>query len=136
MLPNIKKLACAAATGAALSLVVAAPASAGELGTTDFAISDGNVEMVVFGSGYRVDKVRIHSVPELQGSAEYQFTYYATTGPNKSFKMICGGSGTGESCHHDFKINATYAKGVGIRSCGSIQRVDSGKNFGTPCKKW
>ncbi|WP_069814676.1 hypothetical protein [Streptomyces sp. TP-A0874] len=114
----------------AMAALASAPASA------DTAVRDGNVEMIIFGSGYKVDSVTIHGVPELQGPAEYQFVYYATTSPTKTYTMICGGSSTGNSCTHKFSINATYAGGVGIRSCGSIKRMDNQQIFGTACKDW
>jgi hypothetical protein len=129
---NVKKLVGAAAAGAAASVVLTAPAQA----WADQAILEGNVEMVIFGSGYHVSKVTIHGVPEVPGPADYEIIYSATTSPTKTFKMVCGGSSTGNSCSHTFTINATYAHNVGIKSCGTVQRQDTGKNYGVPCKKW
>lgn len=102
----------------------------------DFAVSDGVVEMVVYGSGVHVDSVAIHTITEIPGPFNYTLQYYATTGPNKSNTIICGGSGTGASCYQKFTINATYKEGVGIRSCGSITRVEDNENMGTACKDW
>jgi hypothetical protein len=133
---KLKRLLGAAVAGVALSATMSAPASAEVLATMDFAVRDGDVEMVVFGSGNHVDSVTITSIGDFQGPAEYQFTYWASTGPNKSDTLICGGGGTGDRCHRKFNIDATYASGVSIRSCGSITRVDSNKNFGTACKNW
>ncbi|HTI26630.1 MAG TPA: hypothetical protein VL652_36940 [Kutzneria sp.] len=115
---------------AALSVTVTGTASA------DTAVTNKNVEMVIFGSGYHVDKVTIHGIPELQGPAQYEFIYSATTSPTKTFTMICGGSSTGNSCSHNFAVNATYAHGVGIKSCGQIKRLDTNQIMGTPCKTW
>lgn len=125
-----KRLVGAAIAGAALSAIVAAPAMA------DTSVTGGNVEMVIFGSGYHVNKVTIHGVPELQGPAQYEFIYSATTSPTKTYTMICGGSGTGNSCSHNFTINATYSHGVGIKSCGQIKRLDNNQSMGVACKKW
>ena len=47
----------AAAAGVALSATVAAPANAGVLTTMDFAVFGGEVQMVVFGSGYHVSSI-------------------------------------------------------------------------------
>ncbi|PRX48200.1 hypothetical protein B0I33_10414 [Prauserella shujinwangii] len=126
----------AAAAGVALAAALTTPAMSQELHTMDFAVNDGMVQMVVFGSGYHVDWVAIHTITEPQGPAEYRFTYYATTGPTKAASKICGGSGTGGSCYQDFDINATYAGGIGIRSCGSIYRTDNNQNLGVACKDW
>ncbi|MEU5836196.1 hypothetical protein ABZ820_21350 [Streptomyces diacarni] len=115
---------------AAMTVMTSAPAFADE------AVTDRNVEMVIFGSGYHVDSVTIHGVPEPQGPAEYQFTYYASTSPTKTHTMICGGSSTGNSCAHKFSIDATYGGGAGIRSCGSIKRVDNQQILGVACKDW
>ncbi|MBO8196773.1 hypothetical protein JW613_00370 [Streptomyces smyrnaeus] len=125
-----KKLLGVVAAAVAMTGMASAPASA------DDAVTGGNVEMVLFGSGYHVDSVTIHGVPEPQGPAQYEFIYYATTSPTKTYTMICGGSGTGNSCSHKFNIDATYAGGVGIRSCGSIKRVDNQQSLGTACKNW
>ncbi|MGY1433623.1 hypothetical protein [Streptomyces reniochalinae] len=110
--------------------MASAPASADE------AVTDGNVEMVIFGSGYHVDSVTIHGVPEPQSPVEYQFTYYASTSPSKTYSMICGGSSTGNSCSHKFSIDATYGSGAGIRGCGSIKRIDNQQILGVACKDW
>ncbi|MDX3192637.1 hypothetical protein PV458_29880 [Streptomyces sp. MN03-5084-2B] len=115
---------------AALSVAVAPVAAA------DTVVTGGNVEMVLFGSGYHVDKATVHGIPEPQGPAQYEFIYSATTSPTKTYTMICGGSSTGSSCLHQFKVNATYAHGVGIRSCGQIKRVDNNQILGTACKNW
>ncbi|WP_206788931.1 hypothetical protein [Amycolatopsis sp. MtRt-6] len=115
---------------AALSVALAPAASA------DTVVTGGNVEMILFGSGYHVDKATVHGLPEPQGPAQYEFIYSATTSPTKTYTMICGGSGTGSSCTHQFKVNATYAHGVGIKSCGQIKRVDNQQILGTACKKW
>ncbi|MFF6875893.1 hypothetical protein ACFY9S_11330 [Streptomyces sp. NPDC012474] len=125
-----RRLIGAGVAAVAMTAMASAPAAADEV------VTGGNVEMVIFGSGTRVDSVTIHGIPEPQGPAQYQFTYYATTSPTKTHTKICGGSSTGGSCSHKFKINATYAKGVGIRSCGSIKRVDNQQILGTACKKW
>jgi hypothetical protein len=65
-----------------------------------------------------------------------QFIYSATTSPTKTYTMICGGSGTGNSGSHNFTINATYSHGVGIKSCGQIKRLDNNQVMGTSCKTW
>jgi hypothetical protein len=127
----------AAAAGVALSTAVAAPANAGVLTTMDFAVFGGEVQMVVFGSGYHVSSVAIASqAGDFQGPAQYEFTYFATTSPTKTSTIICGGGGTGDGCYKKFTINATYSHGTGSRSCGSIIRVDNNKNMGTACKNW
>ncbi|MEV6877163.1 hypothetical protein [Amycolatopsis sp. NPDC051128] len=120
----------AAAAAAALSVAIAPAASA------DTVVTKDNVEMVIFGSGYHVDKVTIHGIPEPQGPAQYEFIYSATTSPTKTYTMICGGSSTGSSCLHQFKINATYAHGVGIKSCGQLKRLDNNQSLGVACKSW
>ena len=125
-----RRLIGAGVAAVAMTAMASAPASADET------VTGGNVERVIFGSGTHVSSVTIHGLPEPQGPAQYQFTYFATTSPTKTHTMICGGSSTGGSCTHKFKINATYAKGVGIRSCGSIKRVDNQQLLGTACKKW
>ncbi|MFI8854603.1 hypothetical protein [Streptomyces sp. 891-h] len=127
---KVRKLIGVVVAALAMTAMASAPASADE------AVTGGNVEMVIFGSGYHVSSVTIHGVPEPQGPAQYEFIYYATTSPTKTHTMICGGSSTGGSCSHKFSINATYAGGVGIRSCGSIKRVDNQQILGTACKKW
>ncbi|MGA5190436.1 hypothetical protein ACPCSL_28205 [Streptomyces griseoincarnatus] len=127
---RLRRLIGAGVAAVAMTAMAAAPASADEV------VTGGNVEMVIFGSGTRVNSVTIHGLPEPQGPAQYQFTYYATTSPTKTHTKICGGSSTGGSCTHNFTINATYAKGVGIRSCGSIKRIDNQQILGTACKNW
>jgi len=133
---KLKQLAGAAIATAAVSAAVAAPAAAGELSPMDSVVTGGNVEMVIFGSGYHVNKVTIHGLPEPQGPAEYEFIYSATTSPTKTYQMICGGSSTGNSCSHNFSINATYAHGVGIKSCGQIKRISNNQSLGIACKNW
>lgn len=125
-----KKLIGAAVVAVALSATVVAPAYA----TT--VVTGGDVEMVLFGSGYHVTTARIHAIEEPQGPANYEFVYSATTSPTKTYTFICGGDSTGGSCHHDFTINATYAHGASIKSCGEIHRTDNGQSLGTACKKW
>ena len=115
---------------AALSVAVAPAASA------DTVVTKDNVEMILFGSGYHVNQATIHGIPEPQGPAQYEFIYSATTSPTKTYTMICGGSSTGSSCLHRFTINATYAHGVGIRSCGQLKRVDNNQSLGIACKNW
>lgn len=115
---------------AALSVAVAPAASA------DTVVTKDNVEMILFGSGYHVNQATIHGIPEPQGPAQYEFIYSATTSPTKTFTMICGGSSTGSSCLHRFNIDATYAHGVGIRSCGQIKRLDNNQSLGVACKNW
>jgi hypothetical protein len=133
---KFRRLVGAAVAGMALASVATAPANAQVLKTMDFVVSDDHVEMVVFGSGTHVDSVTINSVGDFQGPAQYQFTYYSTTSPTKSSTIICGGGGTGDGCTKKFTINATYSRGVGIRSCGSIKRVDNQQEMGTACKTW
>jgi len=115
---------------AALSVAVAPAASA------DTVVTKDNVEMILFGSGYHVNQATIHGIPEPQGPAQYEFIYSATTSPTKTYTMICGGSSTGSSCLHRFNVNATYAHGVGIRSCGQLKRVDNNQSLGIACKNW
>lgn len=116
--------------------VAAASAALAPAASADTVVTGGNVEMVLFGSGYHVDKATVHGIPEPQGPAQYEFIYSATTSPTKTYTMICGGSSTGSSCLHKFTVNATYAHGVGIKSCGQIKRVDNQQILGTACKKW
>ena len=118
------------ATAAALSVALTPAASA------DTVVTKDNVEMVLFGSGYHVNQATIHGIPEPQGPAQYEFIYSAKTSPTKTYTMICGGTSTGSSCLHRFTVNATYAHGVGIKSCGQIKRVDNQQILGTACKKW
>ncbi|MBB4686755.1 hypothetical protein [Amycolatopsis jiangsuensis] len=126
-----------AAAAAALSAMTAAPANAGVMTVQDFAVFGGEVQMVVFGSGYHVDSVAISSqAGNFQGPAQFSFTYFATTSPTKSSTLICGGGSTGDGCYKKFSINATYSHGAGIRSCGSIKRVENNQNMGTACKDW
>ncbi|MEU7316691.1 hypothetical protein [Streptomyces sp. NPDC007083] len=127
---RVRNLIGAVVAAGAATVMASAPASADE------AVFDRNVGMVIFGSGTHVDSVTIYGVPEPQGPAEYQFIYYASTSPTKSYQMICGGSSTGTSCRHSFSINATYGSGTGSRSCGSIKRVDNQQILGTACKEW
>lgn len=128
----MKKMTVIGAVVASAALSIAAAGTASAYAP----ILSGNTELVLFGSGTHVSSATVHSIPDLQGPAEYEFIYSATTSPTKTFTMICGGSSTGGSCSHKFSVNATYAKGIGIKSCGQIKRVSSGQTYGTPCKKW
>lgn len=126
---KFRRLLGTAITGVALAGLISSPAAA------DTVVQGDNVTMILYGSGYHVSKARITEQGGFQGPAEYEFTYWATTGPNKTAQKICGGDSSSISCLHDFSINATYAHNVGIRSCGSIIRVSTNQTW-TACKNW
>ncbi|GAA0537414.1 hypothetical protein GCM10011581_44200 [Saccharopolyspora subtropica] len=128
---RVRNLLGAIAAAAALTGLVAPAATADEVHALDKQKCADNVCLILFGSGYKVNKATVQGIGGVQGPAEYQFGYYAETGPTKTHEKICGGSGDGSNCVHQFSIGATYAKG--IRVCGWVKRMDNQQIIGNPC---
>jgi hypothetical protein len=128
---RIKSLFGTIAAAAALAGVVAPSAAADDVHALDKQKCADNVCLILFGSGYKVDKATVEGVGGVQGPANYQIGYYAETSPDKTKEKICGGSSDGGLCIHQFSIGATYAKGVKV--CGWIKRMDNQQIIGNPC---